>query len=288
MTLSRRTLVTRQILVWACLLAAAPAPSQTRLSPGASEVAHLYSLQPLLDQLEQDRSLEAGRPTLETLMLRQQILESILSASLDVDGVLAEIDDESSQCGEVLAYLESRRDHALGINTIVSMVTSGGVGVLGQLLQIHHGTAGGIVGAVAGGTSMALSVFSIHQQQGGKHTLGVAPNMLAVIFDRKAEFHSSYPEAVSTYLNSVPPAGTGTRTRRQELVAHWTQVGRIDPAGTSRAQRRIELLTSGISLQQPLTIALLQDRAAMLADLHSQISLIKRDLSKVMLALKSK
>ena len=50
----------------------------------------------------------------------------------------------------------------------------------------------------------------------------------------------------------------------------------------------IELLTSSISQQRSLTIDVLDDRGAMLADVRAQVSLIKRDLSKLMLALRSR
>jgi hypothetical protein len=48
------------------------------------------------------------------------------------------------------------------------------------------------------------------------------------------------------------------------------------------------LFTPALVYGQTLTIDLLDDRGAMLADVRAQVSLIKRDLSKLMLALRSR
>ncbi len=175
--------------------------------------------------------------SLEALSLRQEITEVVLGASLEVDGVIAEIDSELAQ-----------------INAIRTV----------------------------------LSLIGLRQQRGGHKALGVAPNLLARLFDKKPEFHSDYPAEVWTYLNAVPPAESGKETRRAQLIKRWTELGRIESIETPKGQRKIELLTSSISQQRSLTIDVLDDRGAMLADVRAQVSLIKRDLSKLMLALRSR
>jgi len=264
-------------------------PDSVGLSPGAAEVAGLIHVLPLLERLgrlpEDERR---AAMTLEALALREQILEGIIAASLEVDGVMAEIDSEMAQAREVRAYLESRRDRRIGVNTIANLVTGGGVGVFGQLLQIKNSTAGNIVGAAAGGASTFLSVLALRQLQGGRQSLGIAPNMLAKLFDRKPEFHSDYPEAVWRYLNSPPPTDAGTESRRERLIREWISIGRVCPGCTAKAQSRIDLLTSGISAQRGQTIDLLADREVMLADLRSQLSLMKRDLGRLATALRER
>jgi hypothetical protein len=111
--------------------------------------------------------------------------------------------------------------------------------------------------------------------------------MLAKLFDLEPEFHSDYPNEVLTYLNDAPPSEPGNGTRRERLIKQWTDTGRLEPGATPKAQHKIELLTSSASDQRPLTIDLLNDRAAMLADLRATVGLIKRDLSKLVLALRS-
>ena len=228
--------------------------------------------------------------SLEALSLRQEITEVVLGASLEVDGVIAEIDSELAQINAIRTDLESRRDHAINLNTIANIVASGITGVVGTALQFKNSTAnlGNGIGVAGAGISTVLSLIGLRQQRGGHKALGVAPNLLARLFDKKPEFHSDYPAEVWTYLNAVPPAESGKETRRAQLIKRWTELGRIESIETPKGQRKIELLTSSISQQRSLTIDVLDDRGAMLADVRAQVSLIKRDLSKLMLALRSR
>jgi hypothetical protein len=252
-------------------------PRSVQLSPGAAEVANLLGVRPLLDQV--DRS---ARPTLESLAARQEILERTVAASLEIDGVLAEIDNETAQVNELRAYLESRRDRTIALNTIANIVSGGAGGVVGQILQIHHQTGGSVVGAAAGGGSAVLSALGLRQERGARQALGVAPNMLARLFDRSAEFHSQYPDLVWRYLDAVPPEDTAAVTRRAALVRDWVRLGRIDAPDQPKGSRKIDLLTSSVTSQRALGIDVLADRAIMLADVRSRVSLMKRDLGKMM------
>ena len=263
-----------------------------KLSPGAQEVAREIGVTQLIEQLyllpERERGA-GGAMSPTALSLRQEITEVVLGTSLEVDGIIAEIDNELAQMNAIRSDLEARRDRAIGINTIANIIASGATGVVGTALQFKNSTAnlGNAIGVAGAGISTVLSLIGLRQQRGGHKSLGVAPNLLAKVFDKKPEFHSDYPEEVWTYLNAVPPAEPGTETRRALLIKRWTELGRIESTGTPKGQRKIELLTSSISQQRSLTIDLLNDRGAMLEDVRAQVSLMKRDLSKLMLALRS-
>jgi hypothetical protein len=261
-----------------------------RLSPGAEEVAKELGVTHLIERLyrlpESERA--RGRPmSLEALSLRQEITETVLSASLEIDGVIAEIDSEQAQINAIRGELEARRDRAVGINTIAGIIAGGATGIVGTALQFKDSTSklGNIIGVAGAGVSTVLSLIGLRQQRGGKHTLGVAPNLLARILDRKPEFHSDYPEQVWTYLNAVPPAQPGTETRKALLIKRWTELGRIDRLDNPKGQQKVDLLTSSVSSQRSLTIDVLVDRSAMLSDVRAQVSLMKRDLSKLLLSL---
>jgi len=269
----------------------APTTQLPKLSPGAEEVASEIGVTPLIERLYRlpERGV-GGAMSLEALSLRQEITEVVLGTSLEVDGVIAEIDSELAQINAIRADLEARRDHAINLNTIANIVASGFTGVVGTALQFKNSTAnlGNGIGVAGAGISTLLSLIGLRQQRGGHKALGVAPNLLARLFDKKPEFHSDYPAEVWTYLSAVPPAESGKETRRALLIKRWTELGRIESIETPKGQRKIELLTSSISQQRSLTIDLLDDRGAMLADVRAQVSLIKRDLSKLMLALRSR
>jgi len=264
-----------------------------KLSPGAEEIARTIGVAPLIERFyelpERDRGAAGGAMTLEALSLRQQITESVISAGLEVDGLITEIDSELAQISVVRSRLEDRRDRALAISNLATIVAGGSTGVIGTALQFSERTskAGNVIGVAGGAVSTVLSLVGLRQQHGGKLPLGVSPNMLAQLFDRPTEFHSDYPKEVWTYLNDAPPAEPGSGTRREQLIKLWADSGRIEAGDNHKAQHKIELLTSGVSDQRPLAIDLLNDRAAMLADVRARVGLMKRDLSKLLLALRT-
>jgi hypothetical protein len=271
----------------------APHVQRPNLSPGAEEMARTIGVTPLIDRFyalpERERGVGGGSMSLEALGLRQQITESVISAGMEVDGLISEIDNELAQISVVRSKLEDRRDRALAISNLANIVTGGATGVIGSALQISDSTAkaGNIVGIAGGAVSTVLSLIGLRQQRGANLPLGVAPNMLAKLFDRPTEFHSDYPEEVWTYLNAAPPAEPGEGSRRERLIKQWTDAGRIETGDTKKAHQKIEQLTTGVSNQRPLGIDLLNDRAAMLADVRARVALMKRDLSKLLLALHS-
>jgi hypothetical protein len=266
---------------------------EIKLSPGATEVARLIGVTPLLERLQHlSKTEEEGAGSNlspEALTLRQQITEAVLGTSLEVDGVIAEIDNEVAQSSEIIAFLASRRDHAIGVNALSNIVSGGGLGIAGSALQLNESTnkLGNAVGIAAGSVTTVLSVIGLRQQHGGRRSLGIAPNMLAKIFDRPPEFHSDYPEEIWNYLNNKPPSESGSETRRQRLIKRWTELGRMESLETPNGQQKVDFLTSSVSSRRALSIDLLADREAMLSDVRASVSLMKRDLGKLVLALRT-
>jgi|SRR5215813_5627791 len=268
---------------------ASPHLQTIRLSAGAQEMASELALMPMLERL--DRIPEKDRcgasTTLETLLIRQEISDRVLSASLQVDGLFAEIDNEVGRIDAVRDELEDRRDRALRISNLAGIVTSGIGGVVGTALQFKDSTmqAGNVVGVAAGAFSTFLSVIGIRQQHGGRQTLEGSTNMLARLFNGHPKEHSEYPEEVWNYLNAKPPTEEGPETRIERLKADWLKSGRLDSDPAKRS-RKIILLTDNSAAPQKLSINLLNDRAGMLADVRMRVSFMKRDLSKLLLAVR--
>src|SRR5262249_12945738 len=98
---------------------------------------------------------------------------------------------------------------------------------------------------------------------------------------RQPEFHSDYPELVWRYLDEAVPLESDKGKRRERLIDRWVQMGKIGPP-SEKSDRKIDLLTSGVSAQHSLSIDVLLDRTMMLADLRAQVSIIKRDLARLM------
>lgn len=104
----------------------------------------------------------------KALLLRQEISEMILTASLQVDGFLAEIDSETGQIRAVRDRLASQRDSALGKSAWGSAIGTSG-GAVGSALALGSeaaATAGSWVGAVFGGAGALFSILPLLQQSG--------------------------------------------------------------------------------------------------------------------------
>lgn len=156
---------------------------RSQLSPHAEQVAGILGIKP---QVAQALAIRAGRPagatmTVEELALRQEISETILAASFDVDGVVAEIEQEQAHIAEVGALLQARRDHGVNLASLASLITGSGVGIAVNALQFSSSTAdiGNGIGVGSGVAPTALSLIGIRLQRGPKLQIGSAPNMLA-------------------------------------------------------------------------------------------------------------
>lgn len=106
----------------------------------------------------------------EALILRQEISEMVLTASLQVDGFLAEVDSETAEIRAVHDGLTGRRDKAVQKSTFGSAVASGG-GAIGSTLALlgnTASTAGSYLGAVSGGVGAILGFVGFFEQRGPK------------------------------------------------------------------------------------------------------------------------
>src|SRR4051794_29860461 len=94
-----------------------PPPRAPNADANAEAVARILGISDLLGQLDSLRTQAGcGSPvTVEALAVRQEIVESVVGSSLDVDSVLAEIENERAQLFEVRAALMTRRDRSLGL-----------------------------------------------------------------------------------------------------------------------------------------------------------------------------
>ena len=252
------------------------------LSPDAEHVAREIDV---LAMLQRVRTLAGdcssdGTISLEELSLRLQITEGIQAASLDVGDVIAEIGYEQAQVMETRDRLSGAKDAKVNKLTLAGIIIGSGSSAIGNAMGLDNATvrAGLIVQVVGGVGGIFFSIWAL-RVQGGKASLGMAPNMLAPLLGRQSETSSIYPPDVWAYLNAVPPANPRVKTTwKDELIAEWVKLGRIDQPGSASAQPKIDRLTSEISKPVQLSIDDLTDRNAMLSDVRSRVSLMQRDL----------
>jgi hypothetical protein len=219
--------------------------------------------------------------------LRQNILEKVVAASLQVDATIAQIDNEIAQSNEVRGYLSDKKDKAVNRANLLSIVTGGTLGATSEGLQLPSGQnkTSSIVGIAAGAVSSSLAISGIRAQKGGTRLFDFNSNMLAALFDRSTLDDSRYDPIVWSFLNDVAPTDQGGLTRKERLIQTWITLKRIDLPSTSAGRNKIDRVTSQPSDQLLLTIDDLEDRAAMLADVRAKVSFLKRDLAALLSSL---
>lgn len=265
-------------------------PGRLNLSPLALQEARIIGVEPLLGRLS---SLTAAREaagtaiSLEELILHQQITEAVVVASLDVDTVVGQIDNERAQIVELQSILLARRQRAIGTTNLATLALSTGLGAVSGVLQFSDTTkgVGNAVGFAAGGLSTLLSFHSLRQQHSGGRPGWVLPNMLAPFFSESQE-QSSYAADIWAYLNSVPEGPPSQASRREQLLAEWRRAGRFPQLDSREANAKIALLTGTDAADKKLNMDLLAERAAMLADVRDEVAVMKRVLAQILSAIK--
>jgi len=258
------------------------------MTSDAEQIANEIGVMPMVQRLRAlaSRCNQAGGISVEELALHQHITEALVLASLDVDEVLAEIDHERAQIFEVRQLLSSGRDRKINLLNLANIVAGTGSGIIGTAMQFSDRTAipGDAVGVSGGAAGVVFSILGL-RAQGGKGSLGIAPNMLAPLFERRPELRSVYPPDVWAYLNRAPASDPRIHVPwREELITEWVRAGRIGPPNAPGSQKKIDLLTSRIAEHKRLPLDVLNDRSLMLLDLRSRVSLMKHDLRDLLRA----
>ena len=176
--------------------------------------------------------------------------------------------------------LMSAQTRKINLLSLANIVAGTGSGILTNAMQFSDRTAlaGDGVGVGGGAAGVVLSILGL-RVQGGKASLGIAPNMLAPLFGRTPELRSIYPQDVWAYLNTAPASDPRIHVPwREELINQWVQQKRIGPPDAPASQKKIELLTSRIAEHKRLPIDVLTDRTLMLVDLRARVGLMNRDL----------
>jgi hypothetical protein len=249
-------------------------------------VARIIGVEPSLARLSSLASARepgAAGISLEELSLHQQITEAVIVASLDVDSVVDQIDNEHAQIVELQSNLLARRQRAIGTTNLATLALSTGLGAVSGVLQFSNTTkgTGNAIGFAAGGLSTLLSFRSLRQQHSEGRPAWVLPNMLAPFFS-ETQVHSVYPADTWAYLNSAPDGAVSQLSRREQLLAQWHLAGRFPPLGSAQSNAKIGLLTDTDAADKKLSMELLSERAAMLADVRVEVSAMKRFLAEVL------
>jgi hypothetical protein len=269
------------------------------LTRASLQLAGELGLVPLLTRLqdlsEHDKHKRGAPLSPEGTTLRLEITEVSMTTMLQCQEVIAEIESEISEDNELGAALSERRNRAIKTNAIANIFSNGLVAGIGTMLQEPFETypnsrfeiPGEVVEAAGGLFSGGLGGYALVQANGAKLSSGIKPNMLAKVFKRPNDAETEYPDVIWRYLNTpLPDSSTGV-TRRQLLIRHWEELGRIPPLITAKGRTYVRVLSGTIPERKTITIDMLDDRTAMLADVRAEVSQIYKELLNIMLVVRA-
>ncbi len=272
-----------------------PGPASQQLEVDqVSDILGLTGSVHNLQMLQAQDSCGVVVASLEELTLRQYLLESVQTASLDVDAGMGMIANERGKLSNLQTSLKASRDKTVAKLNAAALITGSGVGAAVSSTQFttvgsRTNNLGDGIGIGSGAASILLAYLAVRKQHGPEGTVMEVSNMLAPLFDRPPVLDTNYPVVALKYLQSVPP-GEGARrgTRLEQLKAEWGRSGRLDSPDTTKEHEKITVLTTSAEKGVTISIDDLTDRIAMLGDVSGRIALMKRDLALLMTSYRAK
>jgi hypothetical protein len=267
------------------LVAFAQSPEGSRSrGPDLNKTAQLLGVLPEVTQLQKLSTIATAQDRWQLLWLRQRITERVVSASLQLDATNARIDREIAHANEVHSYLADRRDNVVNHANLLGIIIGGGLSATsaGVELSSKLNTAGSAIGLAGGIASAAFGLRGIIAQNGKGAVYDFDSNMLAEFFDRPTVPDSKYPSILWQLLNEHASTGDTSLSPREQLLRLWVRVRRIDSLSSTS---KIDRVTCQPSDHLKLSIDDLEDRGAMLQDVHARVAYIKLDLAAFLDAL---
>jgi len=233
-----------------------------------------------LHELQQQVKTPAGQSK-APLELRQDltdlkldILQTIEQARLEIDFVVAEIDEEQAGTEELLQAYTSERDAHVNQVNLAAFRANGAMWALAEALDIptyskpKYSIPSGTIGILAGIIPSVFSAYAVRYAAGShvRHEREPYQNMLAKIYGFPTIPATEYPPIVWNYLNTPPPGQTA-KTRKDILIEHWIEDRNIHIFDRGISERELSLL---VGLEQPkVDINLMADRLIMLREIKA-------------------
>ena len=248
-------------------------------SPVARQTAATIRVLGLLKRMPQLEREAHTQPAAmwRLLFTRQQIVDRISLAALDVTSTVAEIDCEESRADHVADGVQEVRQDRQERGLFLALIGGALIGVVAGALSLAAQATASAANAVLGGMLSvglggAATVFL-----GGEHDFHHPRNHLRDLRDSPAQT-ALFPASVWRYLNG-PSRTLPGETARSALLIYWSEDGRLGQPGSTTEQRRNELLfgdggTYGITE--------LRIRAEMLNHVKSEILRMGQDLNQLL------
>jgi len=261
-------------------------PFSAQLAPDALQLVGFLGMEDRLKRLIvlNDAPKDANQSSLlESYGLKFEVLETVQEARLQMDFVLAEIDEELCFLEEALRIYSDDRDDRVNRANQRAFRTNGALWAVAEALTMPTykspklSIPSGAVGIVAGIIPSIFSEYALRASSGDHYARKAYPNVLSCIFDMPLIPRITFPEIVLKYFNSCPQGEQ--RTRKEILRQRWQENKNIRTFRGGMTQQKLMLLTGNVPYTSDLEFC--RDRVIMLKQVRSTVWQMSRPLLEI-------
>ncbi len=247
----------------------------TLYSSTAIHIADVTELLPLLNRMARLEVAQAGHIDVEPV--RRKLITRLQLATLEVSGLVAEIECEVQRADEVQDRLKDVQTTRMSFQTTLGVIFGGLANILaGGLGMAVGGDAGHIASVSAGALEVLFGTSAnftkVRQDFSHPH------NHLAPVWGNSPPLEFFSPR-VWRFLTEPGSRELGGHSLRDVMLQTWQEEGKLGESGSLREKERKELLfgAGGIYDNEQLHV-----RETMLRQLESSIQLMHQELETLL------
>jgi len=242
------------------------------IPPREMVMANAVGVLPLIRRLEAIRQDSSAAGRLHKTEIRSAIQHHIVMASIEIDGIAAELDCEGERADQLARFLDDHNNKRNTKLTVASIVV-GAITTIATAAIKENGPQNAV--AISGGLlSAALGAMTINAAR-KKVSLHHSRNMLSDVWNAP-DSSSMYPPFIWYVLNEKYFSNSGKISLVQSIKQRWLEFDlgkKVD-----KADEQLYFGAGGVYKADDL-----HTRAAMLNELQSTVRSINQDLQGLML-----
>lgn len=245
-------------------------------SPIAVHIADVMDLLPLLNRMARLEVEQAALADIERV--RQKVIIRLVLATLEVSGLVAEIECEVQRADQVHDRLQDMQTTRTTSQTILGVIFGGLANILsgGISMATGAGDAGNITSVMGGALEVVFGTSANFTKV--RQEFSHPRNHLAAVWDGspKSEFFS---QRAWRFLTTPGIRGLEGNSLRDVMLQTWQEEGKLGEVGSGREKERIALLfgSGGLYDSEELHV-----REAMLQQLESSVQLMHQELETLL------
>jgi hypothetical protein len=222
--------------------------------------------------------------------LRFAVLESVEETRLQIDYIVAEIDEEQAILNEAVRLYSTDRDNRVNRANLLAFRTNGVLWAVAEALDIptyktpQLSIPSGAVGIVAGIVPSIFSIYATHSSNGSRYSRKPYPNILSKFYDFPTIPRIEYPPTVWDYFNAKPHGAA--HTRREMIQKNWLEDNNIHIFKGGTSDEKLKKLTGNEPYVADMN--LIEDKLIMMDQIKAVTLQMSRPLLEICMVARGK